>query len=288
MPEGILKHIRYPVDFFDVQRHMFGRYHMKNPTVFYNQEDLWVIPNEIYGGNEQQMESYYVIMSLPGEQQEEFILLIPYTPKNKNNMIAWLAARSDDEHYGKLVLYQFPKQELTYGPMQIEARIDQNPEISQLITLWGQKGSRVIRGNLLVIPIEQSLLYVEPLYLQAEKSEIPELTRILTVYRSQVALGETLEEALEKAIFGASTPGGLDLRFTESESSQPVLEVSDQGGSGSVTLERDRALLVENAINLFRESQRSLREGNWAEYGRKQEELGKVLEQLRQQSEDGR
>jgi len=200
MPDGLRQHIRYPTDYFDVQRQMFGRYHMKDPTVFYNQEDLWVVPNEIYGGNEQQMESYYVIMSLPGEKQEEFILLIPYTPTNKNNMIAWLAARSDGEDYGKLVLFQFPKQELTYGPMQIEARIDQNPDISQLITLWGQKGSRVIRGNLLVIPIENSLLYVEPLYLQAEKSEIPELTRILAVYQSQVAIGETLEEALENRV----------------------------------------------------------------------------------------
>jgi len=282
MPEGLRSHTRYPVDYFDVQRHLFGRYHMKDPTVFYNQEDLWVIPNEIYGGNEQRMESYYVIMSLPGESREEFILLIPYTPKNKNNMIAWLAARSDDQNYGKLVLYQFPKQELTYGPMQIEARIDQNPDISQLITLWSQKGSRVIRGNLLVIPIEQSLLYVEPLYLQAEKSEIPELTRILAVYQSQVALGETLEEALEKAIFGRSTPGGLDLRFDESEISDESRP--DVAIEGSPTLvETERIRLISRAIDLYQQSQDHLRRGEWAEYGKTQEDLGKVLEQLNQE-----
>jgi uncharacterized membrane protein (UPF0182 family) len=272
MPETLRAHIRYPVDFFDVQRFMFGRYHMKDPTVFYNQEDLWEVPTEIYGGNEQLMESYYVIMSLPGESQEEFILLIPYTPRNKNNMVAWLAARSDAEHYGKLVLYQFPKQELTYGPMQIEARIDQNPEISQLITLWGQKGSQVIRGNLLVIPIEQSLLYIEPLYLQAEKSEIPELTRIIAVYRNQVALGETLEEALDSAIF----------RSPRRSAAQTARFSQETDASDAIPLNREE--LVSNALELYEASQQHLREGNWTAYGEDQRKLGEILRKLQDQS----
>lgn len=272
MPPNLRDHIRYPVDFFDVQRFMFGRYHMTDPTVFYNQEDLWEIPTEIYGGNEQLMESYYVIMSLPGETKEEFILLIPYTPNNKNNMVSWLAARSDREHYGKLVLYQFPKQELTYGPMQIEARIDQNPEISQLITLWGQKGSQVIRGNLLVIPIEESLLYIEPLYLQAEKSEIPELTRIIAVYQNQVAVGETLDEALARAIL--QSPGS---RQAGSFTTTPKKVPSD---ATSQSIEE----MVTAALEHFRNSQVYLKEGNWAAYGEEQKKLGEILDKLEEVS----
>jgi uncharacterized membrane protein (UPF0182 family) len=246
---------------------------MKDPTVFYNQEDLWEVPSEIYRGNEQIMESYYVIMSLPGANQEEFVLMIPFTPRNKNNMVAWLAARSDGGHYGKLLLYQFPKQELTYGPMQIEARIDQNPEISQLITLWSQKGSKVIRGNLLVIPIEESILYVEPLYLQAEKSEIPELTRILVVYENQVALGETLERALVTAILGDSKGR---IRPTEKEI-PPETEV--------VGTEVNRlGELIREAMESYLAGQEYLKEGNWSAYGREQNRLGKILERLRNHS----
>ncbi|UCF36641.1 MAG: UPF0182 family protein [Acidobacteriota bacterium] len=272
MPASLRNHIRYPVDLFDVQRHVYGRYHMTDPTVFYNQEDVWEVPTEIYRGNEQVMESYYVIMSLPGSPQEEFILMIPFTPRNKNNMVAWLAARSDGENYGKLVLYQFPKQELTYGPMQIEARIDQNPEISQLITLWSQKGSRVIRGNLLVIPIEESLLYVEPLYLQAEKSEIPELTRIIVVYEGQVTLSETLEGALTKAILGVD-PGVVPELMPDLTSSGPAI-----AAPGSESLER----LIQEALDHYRQSQRLLREGNWSGYGEEQKKLAEVLERLSQ------
>jgi uncharacterized membrane protein (UPF0182 family) len=275
MAPQLRSHIRYPVDFFDVQRHVYGRYHMKDPTVFYNQEDLWEVPSEIYRGNEQLMESYYVIMSLPGASQEEFILMIPFTPRNKNNMVAWLAARSDGEDYGKLVLYQFPKQELTYGPMQIEARIDQNPEISQLITLWSQKGSQVIRGNLLVIPIQESILYVEPLYLQAEKSEIPELTRILVVYENQVALGETLEQALLTAILGDSESR---LRPSDTETSP-----EDQVGR---TEESNLRELIRQAMESYLASQTHLREGDWSAYGREQNELGEILERLKTQSSE--
>jgi len=275
MSPGIHSHIRYPTDFFDVQRHIYSQYHMTDPTVFYNQEDVWEVPSEIYRGAEQVMDSYYVIMSLPGSNAEEFILLIPFTPHNKNNMIAWLAARSDGADYGKLVLYQFPKQQLTYGPMQIEARIDQNPDISQLITLWSQKGSQVIRGNLLVIPIAHSVLYVEPLYLQAEKSEIPELTRVIVVYENQVALGETLADALDSAVFGADQsfrPRNAPPRGSEPPSTTPsiAIEMTD---------------LLKQAIQAFDNSQQYLKQGDWAAYGEEQKKLGDLLKKLQEEKE---
>ena len=273
MPEGLRLHLRYPEGLFNVQREMFRTYHMRDTTVFYNKEDMWDIPTEIYRGNEQLMESYYVIMSLPGKspEAEEFILLVPYTPRNKNNMISWLAARSDGEHYGTLVLYQFPKQELRYGPMQIEARIDQDPTISPLLTLWSQQGSEVIRGNLLVIPIEDSLLYVEPLYLQAEKSEIPELTRIIVVFENRVALGETLDEALAAAIWPNTDPGGFQVAAESG-----VLEKKKTDFRGTS--------LIQKALHHFNNSQRMLREGNWSAYGEEQDHLKKVLEQVVLQS----
>ena len=278
MPEGLRSHVRYPEGLFNVQRELFRTYHMVDPTVFYNKEDLWEIPNEIYRGNEQPMESYYVIMSLPGSQQEEFILMVPYTPRNKNNMISWLAARSDGEHYGTLVLYQFPKQELRYGPMQIEARIDQDPTISQLITLWGQKGSQVIRGNLLVIPIEDSLLYVEPLYLQAEKSQIPELTRVITVYQNRVALGETLDEALQSALMAGREEGRAQASYAAES-----LPIEVQLAPTSTRPDDP----VSRAAEHYRRSQQFLRQGNWSAYGDEQRKLGKALDQLKRQIQSG-
>ena len=276
MDPEMRKHIRYPLDLFDIQREVYGKYHMKNPTVFYNQEDVWEIPTEIYMGNEQAMESYYIIMSLPGSQDEDFLLLTPFTPKKKNNMISWMAALSDGDRYGDLVLYQFPKQALTYGPMQVEARIDQNPEISQLITLWGQKGSRVIRGNLLVIPIENSILYVEPLYLQAEKSEIPELTRVIVVYNNQVTLAENLEEALSQAVTGA---GGA-VSFSQKE----------EGFKQEVPLSSippDVLKLIEEAFDHYLSGQQHIRQGDWTAYGKEQEQLGEKLKQLKNAKIDG-
>lgn len=269
MDPELRKHIRYPLDLFEMQRHVYGMYHMTDPTVFYNQEDVWEIPNEVYMGNEQKMESYYIIMTLPGSQEEDFLLLTPFTPRKKNNMISWMAALSDGDNYGRLVLYQFPKQALTYGPMQVEARIDQNPAISQLLTLWGQEGSRVIRGNLLVIPIEDSILYVEPLYLQAVKSEIPELVRVIVVYNNQVTLGNSLDEALTMAVSGALA-------------STPSARADDSGAtSGDPAINRSLLGLVEEAASLYLSSQEYLRDGNWAAYGEAQEKLGEALQQLK-------
>ena len=196
MPTPLLEHIRYPQDFYQVQSRHLMTYHMTDPQVFYNREDQWRAPNEIYGTEAQQVDPYYLIMRLPEEETEEFILLSPFTPAQRNNLVAWLAASSDGDRYGRILLYRFPKQELVFGPEQIEARINQDPAISQRISLWDTQGSRAIQGNLLVIPIERSLLYVEPLYLEAEQNRLPALARVILVYRNRIAMAETLDDAL--------------------------------------------------------------------------------------------
>ncbi len=168
---------------------------MDDAKTFYNREDVWEIPKEILEDERIEMEPYYVILTLPKGDKPEFILMLPFTPKGRDNIIAWLAARCD-EKYGELRLYEFPKGQLIYGPMQIEARIDQDPEISKLFTLWGQVGSKVIRGNLLVIPIENSILYIEPVYLRAANAQIPELRGVIVVYSDALAMRPTLNESL--------------------------------------------------------------------------------------------
>ena len=222
MPSALLSHIRYPPDFSLIQSNQLLTYHMTDPQVFYNREDQWRAPNEIYANEEQVVEPYYLIMELPGEDAGEFVLLRPFTPAQRNNLVAWLAARSDGEQYGRQLLYQFPKQELVFGPEQIEARINQEPEISQRISLWNTQGSRANQGNLLVIPIEQSLLYVEPLYLEAEQNRLPILARVIVAYQNRIAMAETLEE-------------GLQAIFNRPESSSPaIIRELDGGGSDDV------------------------------------------------------
>ena len=200
MPVALRSYIRYPQDFFKIQSERLLTYHMTEPQVFYNREDQWQVPQEIYGSEQQAVEPYYLIMKLPAAESEEFILLLPFTPTQRTNLIAWLAARSDGEEYGKLLLYQFPKQQLVYGQEQIEALINQDPVISQQISLWNRQGSRALQGNLLVIPIERSLLYVEPLYLEAERNSLPTLVRVIVVYENRIVMAQTLEQALQ-AIF---------------------------------------------------------------------------------------
>jgi uncharacterized membrane protein (UPF0182 family) len=210
MPEDLRAHIRYPQDLFGIQARMYAQYHMLDPQVFYNREDLWTVPTRKTEGRETEMEPYYTIMRLPAEKREEFILLLPFTPVRRDNMIAWLAARSDPPDYGKLVLFEFPKGKLVFGPRQVEARIDQDAFISQQLSLWGQAGSQVIRGGLLAIPIEESLLYVQPLYLAAERGRLPELKRVIVAYGNRIAMDETLEASLQQ-LFGArpAAPGGV-------------------------------------------------------------------------------
>jgi hypothetical protein len=258
-------HFRYPQDLLQIQAQMYLAYHMSNPEVFYNREDLWRFPVQTYEGNEVVMEPHYVIMRLPGGSQAEFLLILPFSPANKDNMIAWMAARSNGADYGKLLLYEFPKQKLIYGVRQIEARIDQTPQISQQLTLWSQAGSKVIRGDLLVIPIEQSLLYVEPLYLRAEQGELPELKQVIVAYGNTIAMEETLEQSLA-AIFGSEQPAQTASR----PGTQPGTAVSPN--------------LVQSALGRYQKAQNALRQGNWAEYGRYQQELEQLLQQLNQQT----
>ncbi len=197
MPLSLRSHLRYATDLFQVQSDRLRTYHMQDPQVFYNREDLWQIPQEIYGGKSQAVQPYYVITKLPTASDEEFLLLSPFTPNQRTNLIAWLAARSDGEQYGRLLLYQFPKQQLVYGTEQIESLIDQDPAISQQIGLWNRQGMSAVKGNLLVIPIESSLLYVEPLYLEAQQNSLPTLGRVIVVYRDRISMAETLNQALQ-------------------------------------------------------------------------------------------
>jgi uncharacterized protein len=263
MPEDLRMHIRYPADLFWVQTEMYSDYHMQNPDVFYNKEDYWNIPKELYQSTEITMEPYYVIAKLPDFVEEEFILITPFTPTNKNNMIAWLAARNDGEGYGEMIVYKFPKDKLVYGPMQVEALIDQDSEISQQITLWSQSGSTVIRGNILVIPIEDSVLYVEPLYLRAEQGEIPQLRRVIVSNGSEVAMAVDLESSL-RILFG---------RTIEEEMKEIEREIILEEGS---TLNS----LIENAIQYYLDATDAAQEGNWTQYGENLEDLEDTLESL--------
>ncbi|MCX7595359.1 MAG: UPF0182 family protein, partial [Fischerella sp.] len=261
IPAELKAHFRYPLDLFKIQAQMYLSYHMSDPEVFYNREDLWRFPMQVYEGNEQIMQPYYVIMRLPGEAKEGFILILPFTPVNKDNMIAWMAARSNGKDYGKLLLYEFPKQKLVFGPRQIEARIDQEPLISQQFTLWSQAGSKVIRGDLLVIPIEGSLLYVEPVYLRAEQGQLPELKRVIVAYDQHVVMEETLEKSL-MTIFGS---------FQVEKGVPPLVT-------------KEAANLAKNAMETYQKAQEALRQGNWAEYGRYQQNLQEILQKLNQGS----
>ncbi|MFM0342128.1 UPF0182 family membrane protein [Paraburkholderia fungorum] len=225
MPQDLQQHIRYPEDLFQIQAQLYRVYHMDAAEVFYNREDLWQIPRELVGINGANspgtpMTPYYMIMRLPEEPREEFVLILPMVPSQRDNMIAWLAARCDPPNYGKLIVYSFPKDKLVYGPFQIEARIQQNTEISQQISLWNQMGSRVIRGHLLVVPIEHSILYISPLYLRAESGQLPELKRVIAAYGDRVVMEETLGAALaalfkESAPFASPPQGRADARAQE-------------------------------------------------------------------------
>jgi uncharacterized membrane protein (UPF0182 family) len=215
MPATLSSHLRYPVDFFKIQSERLMTYHMTDTQVFYNREDQWQIPNEIYGSESRPVEPYYLITSLPTVPFEEFILLLPYTPNQRTNLIAWLAARSDGQNYGRLFLYVFPKERLVYGPEQIEARINQDPVISQQISLWNRQGSRAIQGNLLVIPIEQSLLYVEPIYLEATQNSLPTLVRVVVAYENRIVMAPSLEQALQGIFQPEVTPSPTIIRPVE-------------------------------------------------------------------------
>ena len=281
MPQSLQDHIRYPVDFFDIQARMYQSYHMTNPTVFYNKEDMWELPREKYDSDEQIMQSYYLIMKLPESDEAEFILLRPFVPTGKDNMISWLAARSDTPNYGRLILYQFPKQKLIYGPRQIEARIDQDTEISQQLTLWSQSGSRVVRGNLLVIPIDDSLIYVEPLYLKSESSQLPELKRVIVSYNNNISMKETLAKSLA-AVFGASDALQADIEATiDSQQVDKQLGVETIDGTDALIDMQWSQLAVYARQSLSRADEMRIA-GDWAGYGQALNELAVTLQRLEQ------
>jgi len=265
MPESLRIHLRYPEDMFNIQASVYQSYHMRDARVFYNKEDLWAVPREVYADTEQLMEPYYIIMRLPGEDKEEFLLMLPFTPVNKNNAIGWLAARCDGDNYGKLLAYRFPKERLVYGPSQTENRIQQDTVITEQLALWGRGGSRVIRGNLLLIPLGKSNLYVEPVFLQAETGGLPELKRVIVVVGERIAMEPTLRGSIA-AIFGVEVPPPEPKPPTPSGPEKPV--------------PTGVAELIEEAQQHYDKAQQYLGEGNWAGYGEELDALKAVLNQL--------
>jgi uncharacterized membrane protein (UPF0182 family) len=290
IPEDLKRHLRYPEDIFQVQTHIYSTYHMTSPQIFYNKEDLWQIPSIASGRGDNPMSPYYTIMRLPQEEREEFIQMLPFTPGRKDNLSAWMVARSDGENYGRLVVYRFPKQKLVYGPRQIIARISQDAEIARQISLWDQRGSQVIQGNLLIIPIEEALLYIRPLYLRAESGKIPELKRVIVAYENRIAMEETLEASISKifqqdialpeqglATGASGASGAADTNVaTASSSSKASLPAQPSASKPSGTTQ-----LIDRAGEAYSRAVNAQRAGDWAKYGEELKKLGDALEELK-------
>ena len=273
MPEHLRRHVRYPEDIFGLQAAVYATYHMTNPAVFYNKEDQWEAPAVDSGGESRRMSPYYTMMKLPGEQDAEFIQMLPFTPRRRDNLASWMVARSDGEHYGKLQVFQFPKQTLVFGPQQVVGRINQDQVISPQITLWNQQGSQVIQGTLMVIPIEESLIYVRPLYLRAQAGRIPELTRVIVAYQNRIVMEPTLDLAIAR-LFGQSDR--LTVATTEATSEAPPPAAS---GAAPPSWER----LAGEAREAYQRATEAQRAGDWAKYGEEIKRLGELLERLKQQ-----
>jgi uncharacterized protein len=272
MPEDLRTRLRYPQQIFAIQASMFATYHMVNPAVFYNREDQWEVPTFDVGGQPQSMHPYYTIMKLPGESGPEYIQMLPFTPRQKDNLAAWMVARSDGPNYGQLSVFQFPKQTVIFGPKQVAARISQDQVIAPQITLWNQQGSEVIQGTLLVIPIEESLIYIRPLYLRAAGGSIPELKRVIVAYQNQIVMEETLDAALERIFPGGARPGPPSTSVqSPARGEQPPVE------SGAA----DIAALAAQARDHYQRALQAQREGNWALYGEEIRKLGDLLERMR-------
>jgi uncharacterized protein len=279
MPEGLLAHIRYPEGFFSIQAAKYAVYHMTDPRVFYNKEDLWRVAQSAARGPAAPMTPYYTIMKLADVgKTEEFILMVPFTPARKNNMIAWMAARCDAPNYGKVAVFTFPKQKLIYGPQQIESRIDQDPNISQQLTLWGQGGSTVIRGTLLVIPIGNAVLYVEPLYLAAQAGgALPQLKRVLVSYSDQVVMEDTLDAALSR-IFSGQVSTGAEV-VAPAQPGTPAPPPPPARAQTAAQMEQFQALARE-ANQHYQRALELQRQGDWAGYGQEIKKLGEVINKL--------
>jgi len=277
MPADLRSHMRYPEDIFRIQTSVYSIYHMDQPQVFYNKEDQWSIASmgeASEGAEAQAINPYYTIMKLPGAQAEEFLLMLPFTPRLKDNLAAWMVARSDGENYGKLAVFRFPKQKLIFGPKQVVARINQDPEISRQLSLWNQRGSQVIFGTLLVIPIKESLLYIYPLYLRAESGKIPELRRVIVAAESRIAMEPTLDASLSR-IFGDGA--------TRESATAPTLAAAGGAGATKPAGEptgQPSTDLIQQARQHYDRAMQAQREGDWAKYGEEIKRLGQVLEQV--------
>ncbi len=279
MPAELRAHIRYPEDFFLTQAEMYGTYHMKDPATFYNREDLWTFPRENYSDQTVPMSPYYVIMRLPGETRAEYVLMLPMVPQGRDNMIAWLAARCDGTDYGHLFEFEFSKDRLFYGPYQIQARINQNPDISQQYSLWNQMGSKVILGNLLVIPVEDSLLYVEPLYIRAENGQLPELKRVLASYGDRTVMGTSIDATLA-ALFktGESAAPVIAAAVPPSGMNPPAGAISAPLATSPAAAARTPPELQAAATHYSR-AIAALKQGDWTAFGEEMRQLGDELGQ---------
>jgi uncharacterized membrane protein (UPF0182 family) len=268
MPDKLRSHIRYPQDFFEMQVEQYRRYHQTQPQVFYNNEDLWTRPQEQYAGQQRRMEPYYILTDLPGQDASglEFMLMMPMTPDGRDNMISWMAARSDPPNYGEVIVYELPKDRLIRGPNQIESRIDQDTEISQQLSLWDQRGSNVIRGNLIVVPIEDSFLYVEPIFLIAEEIQIPEMQRVIAATEGNVAMERTLRQSLN-AVTGQQVV----------ETREEALAKMEQAAGAAQAAAPEQVEGLERAKTLIQEARDALQGGNFAQFGERFSELEEVL-----------
>ncbi|MDQ6718380.1 MAG: UPF0182 family protein [Gemmatimonadota bacterium] len=284
MPADIRRHIRYPGDLFRIQTNLHATYHMLEPDAFYHREDQWQIPTTDNTNSPENPFMRHIVMRLPGEKNPEFIYMTPFTPRGKDNLAAWMVARMDGDNYGKLSVYRFPKQSLVYGPRQIVNRINQDTDISRQITLWDQKGSEVIRGELLVIPIEESLIYVQPIYLRAQGGSIPELKRVVVAHENRVVMGETLDEGLN-ALFGNGAPPLAKEKTEDSTSAVggPIASVvgggvPEQPVSGGASA--PSAPLLRSAQDHYDRAIAAQRAGDWATYGREIQALGAAIRSL--------
>jgi uncharacterized membrane protein (UPF0182 family) len=271
MPADLRAHIRYPDDLYRVQTTLYTSYHMEAPEDFYHREDQWQIP-VVAEAKETVPFMRHIVMRLPDEPKAEFIYMVPFTPRGKDNLAAWMVARNDGDAYGKLRVYRLSRQSLVFGPQQIENRINQDTEISRQVSLWDQGGSKVIRGDLLVIPIEQSLLYVQPLYLQAEGGRIPELKRVVVAYQNQVVMEETLDAGLVRLFGGTGA---------KSEPAAPGTAPSATA-TGPALTNAEIETLVTEARSHYQAALAAQRVGDWARYGEEIRKLGEVLERLGQ------
>ncbi|MGH9883329.1 MAG: UPF0182 family protein, partial [Pyrinomonadaceae bacterium] len=290
MPADLRAHIRYPETLIKIQGEVYGLYHTQNTKVFFQREDVWSVAQQVTFGEQNKKESqpldpYYVLMQLPGEEaSNEFAIILPFTPANRNNMIGWMAGRCDGPNYGKLLVYNFPKSRLIDGPLQIDARIDQNAQLSGQFTLWNQQGSRVLRGHLLVIPVGRALLYVEPVYLQAQRSPMPELRLVVLSTQERLAYGQTFEEAMT-SLFGeaaklpppAATPA-------EGKTGAPTEKPAEEKPKPTVSSNEAVIQLINRAVQEFEEYQRLTSQGKLGEAGQKLEQHKRTLEELRRVS----